>query len=66
MKVLQTEEETIMLALLSRLERGRFDDAQKVYINAIGLHLVQSITMFRKFRRLQSESVVGAILIERI
>ena len=66
MKVLQSPEETVLIALLSRIARGKFDADQKQYIDRMGIHLVQAITVFRKFHKLQSEAFVGASLIERI
>jgi len=66
MKVSQTSDETVLLALLSRIDRGRFNAAQMDFIRRIGIHLTQSIAMFRKFRQLQKGAVVGAGLIERI
>jgi DNA-binding CsgD family transcriptional regulator len=50
MKVAQSEHETVLIALLSSLERGRFDEAQKAYLKRMGGHLVEAISRFRRVR----------------
>ena len=62
----RSDDETIILALLSRLEAGRFSPSQRDYIDRIGPHLQQAIGMFSKVRHLQSRAFVGVGMIERI
>lgn len=66
MKAAQTEHETVLFASLTRLERGRLDEAQKSALDRLSPHLVQSIGLYRRTRRLERTASVGAELIERV
>ncbi len=66
MKVVHDDDELILLGLTSRIELGPFNTAQRAFIDRVGIHLRQAISLYRRYRELHHDASVGTTLIVRV